>query len=96
MNIDKSKEYEGLHNISSTEYFHLNCVGKDDHTGTAFPLLRTKGRKDYHILYIVKGSAVAVKNNKEFHLMPDNFLYPDKCVLPCLEQQKCRLRSIPP
>ncbi len=74
MNIDKSKEYEGLHNISSTEYFHLNCVGKDDHTGTAFPLLRTKGRKDYHILYIVKGSAVAVKNNKEFHLMPGQLI----------------------
>ncbi|MBQ7900584.1 MAG: helix-turn-helix transcriptional regulator [Clostridia bacterium] len=67
------KEFKDLTNFTSDEYIHINscsfCTNKGNIT-----ILRSKGRVDYHFLYITKGLCTAHTSEGEIQLSPGDML----------------------
>ena len=49
------KEFQDLTNFTSDKYLHINSCGFQNYGSSRMPVLRSKGRKDYHFLYIAEG-----------------------------------------
>jgi len=60
----KVQEFKDKTNFTSNEYLHINSCGKQNNFNKEYTILRTKGRVDYHILYIVSGSCMVEHDNE--------------------------------
>lgn len=65
---EKIMEFHDKTNFKSNKYFHINSCGKQKTFGYTYPLLRSHGRIDYHILYVIEGEGVIIKNDEEILL----------------------------
>lgn len=73
--------YDGaLHdttNISSFEYIAINSCNIQHTAGSAYTVVRAKGRVDYHILYIAEGECTCLYNGAKHVLTKSHFVvYP--------------------
>ena len=66
--FEKEKNFHDKTNFKSTKYLHINSCGKQNHNGNEYPLLRSGGRVDFHILYIAQGKGVLIKDDNEIIL----------------------------
>lgn len=71
---EKTMEFNDKTNFKSNKYFHINSCGKQNHSGYAYPLLRSHGRIDYQILYITEGGCVVIQNDEEIMLEPGKMI----------------------
>ena len=66
--FEKSKDFHDKTNFKSTKYLHINSCGKQNHNGNGYPLLRSRGRVDYHLLYVTQGECILIEDNNEIIL----------------------------
>ena len=64
----KDKDFCDKTNFKSTQYLHINSCGKQNHNGNGYPLLRSGGRVDFHLLYITQGEGVLLEDDNEIIL----------------------------
>lgn len=68
MNDNKISEFKDKTNFESYKYFNINSCGKQKNSGSAYPILRSHGRVDYHILYIIEGECAIITDDGEIIL----------------------------
>ena len=64
----KDKDFCDKTNFESSQYLHINSCGKQNHNGNGYPLLRSGGRVDFHLLYITQGEGVLLEDDNEIIL----------------------------
>ena len=65
---EKIKDFKDITNFKSDAYFRINSCGKQNHRGDGYPVLRSHGRVDCHILYITKGECTITDGDREIPL----------------------------
>lgn len=53
------EEFHDRTNFESDKYLHINSCGFQHYSSSKVTVLRSKGRKDYHFLYVVNGICTA-------------------------------------
>lgn len=66
--FEKDKDFCDKTNFESTQYLHINSCGKQSHNGSEYSLLRSRGRVDYHLLYITQGKGILFEDDNEIIL----------------------------
>lgn len=72
-NVNGIQEFKDLTNFTSDEYIHINSCNFCTNNG-GITILRSKGRVDYHFLYITKGVCTAHTENGEIRLLPGDMM----------------------
>lgn len=71
-----TEEFKDKTNLVSNRYLHINSCGKQKGINRKYVILRSRGRVDFHILYIITGCCMAEYEGKEYKLQPgDMVLY---------------------
>lgn len=65
---EKTRDFQDKTNFKSAKYLQINSCGKQDHNGSGYPLLRSGGRVDYHLLYVTRGECVLSEDGEEIIL----------------------------
>lgn len=68
MDTEKITECKDTTNFKSYKYLNINSCGKQEFSYNTYPVLRSHGRVDYHILYIIEGECVTIKDDEEITL----------------------------
>lgn len=62
---EKIREARDKTNFKSNKYFKINSCGVQNYSGKTYPILRSRGRIDYHILYMTDGSCTVMREGEE-------------------------------
>ncbi len=71
-----AEEFKDKTNFVSNRYLHINSCGKQPCINREYMILRSRGRVDFHFLYILAGCCVVEYEGEEYTLKPgDMVLY---------------------
>lgn len=70
------KEYKDITDSTSSKYLKINSCGKQASISKkVYTILRSKGRSDYHFLYITNGTCEALHMNKTYTLRKGDLIF---------------------
>jgi len=70
----KVTEFNDKTNFASNEYLHINSCGKNQNQNRNFSILRSKGRVDFHLIYVESGILEAEVDGKMHFLKKGDVL----------------------